>query len=77
MDHEFMDLIWLKEKHHLQAATKKKDKQPSENNTVQGKPSRGKYISLYIVKATHFVSVVSQNEFQKMAGMFVPRICSN
>lgn len=59
--HEFMELIWLKEKHHLQAATVQKNKQPSG-------------ISLYIVKATHFVSVVSQNEFQKMAVTFVPRI---
>lgn len=53
--HEFMELIWLKEKHHLQAATIQKNKQPSENNTVQGKPSRDKYIPLYCQSNTFCV----------------------
>ena len=41
--HEFMELIWLKEK----AATKLQNKQPPEKNIVQRKPNRDKYIPPY------------------------------
>ena len=49
--HEFMELIWLKEK----AATKLQNKQPPEKNIVQRNPTRDKYIATSILSKQHIL----------------------